>query len=159
MTVIRFGLGLFSCLALLSSTGCTTPSGPTATAYDLRIDASLTLDQSLQKAFLFVVTPAPSTTPAPAGSQITVQGSLTFSQGPQPTNTPTLANWTCTGPWSSFQCSRTLAAPLNNDGGYLLITYAPPPPGTNVTYTVSVNMAGNNDPDPTTDTYSFTHGV
>lgn len=161
MTIARFGLSALSGFALLSSTGCTTtPSGTTATAYDLRIDASLGLDQTLQPAFLIVVTPAPATTPAPANSQITVQGQLTFSSGFQFTNTPMLPGWNCSGPWAAFQCTRMLTAPLANEGGYLLTTPIPAQPaGTTVSYTVSVSMMGNTDPGPATDTYSFSHSL
>lgn len=161
MTIVRFGLSVLSVFALLSSTGCTTtPSGPTATSYDLRIDASLGLNQTYQPAFLFVVSPAPATTPAPATSHIVVQGQLTISTGVQYPTTPTLPGWTCTGTWAAFQCTKTLSAPLSNDGGYLLTSSVPPQPsGTTVSYTVTVSMTGNTDPDPTNDSYSFSHGI
>jgi hypothetical protein len=160
MIIARFGLIALSGFALLSSTGrTTTPSVPAGTSYDLRIDASLGHNQSLQPAFLIVVTPAPATTPAPAGSQIFIQGQLTFSSGFQFTNLPTLPGWTCNGAWAAFTCEKTLGAPLNNDGGYLLTApvLPPQPTGSTASYTVSVSMTGNTDPDPTTDTYSFTH--
>lgn len=146
----RLALSLLSGLALLSATGC--GGGPRlrpASGYDLQVDAYL--DPAL--GFLIVVTSETMTTPAPQGSQVVVDGFLTFTPGPQPTSTPMLNTWSCSGPWANFTCTKTLTAPLDDERGYIPLSL---PPGTSVTYTVRVRMTGNADPNSTNDSYTFT---
>lgn len=162
MIMVRYGLGAVSCLALLCAAGCTTgPSTPAATAYDLRIDTAFNTMPVNSRHLLIVITPAPSTTPAPAGSQITVQGSVTMSSGGT-FNPWTVVGtgWACSGTgWAAFQCTKTLSAPMNNEGVQLFTNYGTQPPNTTVTFNASVSMAGNTDPDPTNNVRNITHGL
>jgi hypothetical protein len=145
---------------LLSLTGCaTTPSAP-ATPYDLRIDTSFHTLPVSDRQLVIVITPAPGTPPAPVGSVINIQGSLAMSTGAPFTGWTLVGpNWTCSGSWAAFQCTKPLPAPLSNETVQLFTSYAAQPPGTTVTYIASVSMTGNIDPDPTTDSRNITHGL
>lgn len=161
MTISRFGSSAACGLALLFPAGCTTgPGGPAATSYDLRIDTAFNTMPVSSRHLLIVITPAPGTTPAPAGSAIIVQGSMTMSTGASFTPWSVVGTgWTCTGNWAAFQCAKTLTAPLNNEIVQLFTSYATQPPNATVTYVAGVTMAGNNDPDPTNNNRTVTHGL
>jgi hypothetical protein len=162
MTISRFAAIAPAGLALLSMMGCKTgPTPQPASTYDIRIDASLTPNPALQTVFLVAVTHPPGSPPAPSGSVLVIQGSLTFNTGTYFTNAPAIPGWTCTGAWANFTCtSPPLAAPLDNEGGYMPTVFTPPPPpNTVVTYSVTVTMIGNTDPNPADNTYGFSHNM
>jgi len=87
-----------------------------------------------------------STQPIPAGAELVVRGSLTPAHyfGPM---MPAALGWSCMGSWSAFSCHQVLSAPLTGSQIFgLPASYLPGLSGQNVTYSASVTMTNNLDP-------------